>query len=121
MTANILAFSASAALRAVDDLARRKMAELSTWMTFAEPGDTFVYHTGNLAQDRLPGGALERLAGNVWDLARSGRVTCLQRKRRGSRDFEYICVRGEFSPPDPIRQMIGGADRDMRKKPVKKQ
>jgi hypothetical protein len=72
------------------------MKALNRWMSFAEPGDRFVYHIGFLCVDRLK---LRRHEGDLAQgLARAGLVALTQR-RLGSGQYEYIATRMSQSSP----------------------
>ncbi len=72
------------------------MKALNRWMSFAEPGDRFVYHIGFLCVDRLK---LRHHEGDLAQgLARAGLVALTQR-RLGSCKYEYIATRMSQSIP----------------------
>jgi hypothetical protein len=76
------------------------------WLLDAEAGDTYIYHTGNLAEDRYTDPALppwapaewtDRLAADVWSASEAGLVTLTQARLRSEGHalsaFDYIATR----------------------------
>lgn len=79
------------------------------WLATAEPGDSIVYFSGHLAQERSCAReayvAPLRAAKDAWSAALKGKVTLVQARRKDGREgYDYIAVAGRFSPVDPYQR-----------------
>jgi hypothetical protein len=76
------------------------------WLLYATAGDTYIYHTGNLAEDRHSDPALapwapaewtDKLATTVWQASEAGLVILSQRRMREEgyalSAFAYLATR----------------------------
>jgi hypothetical protein len=77
-----------------------------SWLLAAAAGDTYIYHTGNLAEDRYSDPALapwdaaeelDELAAEVWQASEAGLVLLTQRRMREEGHalsaFAYLATR----------------------------
>lgn len=74
----------------------RTTKEFLYWFDKARPGDTIVYHVGDLPYDRIGGSAeakaIEEVAATAFEFARTSELHLLQ-ARVGAGVFEYRAVK----------------------------
>lgn len=90
--------------------------DFGKWLAAAEPGDSIVYFSGRLAEERAKHGfgrtAGLRAAMDAWKAALAGRVGLTQRLRADGKGCDYIATAGRFSPP--LSHYRNAIDRDLK-------
>lgn len=70
----------------------KKHSTLKTFVTGSRKGDRFVYHAGDLAQDRKNSEQINAVALEALDFYQRGFIELVQ-KRNGKHNYDYLAVR----------------------------
>ena len=70
---------------------------LDSWRNSAAIGQSIVYHTGFIANDRLRYADVDKVGNDAWSLASRGRV-CLTQRKINIGKYDYIAVASALKP-----------------------
>jgi hypothetical protein len=81
--------------------------EINQWIDRAKPGDTLVYHHGDLSAEARPDKALAVARNTLWIAMKTNRVRLIQRRRpdvryRTGAAYDYIAVRRDPADERPM-------------------